>query len=124
MDHDLEAKGPASKPVVTHDRTYHVPDRRPLPDRRDGYEVMEVAPRRRKERRKAESGDWRPLPDGRDGYEVVEFAPRRRKERRAEGGEPDSRKVAPRRREERRAGGGDRWRDSLPLRERQLAREG
>jgi hypothetical protein len=71
-----------------------------------------------------EGGDWRPLPDGRDGYEVVEFAPRRRKERRAEGGEPDSRKVAPRRREERRAGGGDRWRDSLPLRERQLAREG
>jgi len=36
-----------------------VPDRRPSPDRRDGYEVMEVAPRRREERRRAEDGDRR-----------------------------------------------------------------
>jgi hypothetical protein len=33
-----------------------VPDQRPLPDRRDGYEVMEVAPRRREERSRAEGG--------------------------------------------------------------------
>ena len=36
-----------------------MPDRRPSPDRRDGYEVMEVAPRRREERRRAEGRDWR-----------------------------------------------------------------
>jgi len=40
--------GPASRPVVTHDRTVHLPDRRPMFDRRDGYEVMEVAPRERR----------------------------------------------------------------------------
>jgi hypothetical protein len=55
VDQGLKVRGPASRPVVTHDRTYHVPGRRPLPDRRDGYEVMEVAPRRRK----AEGGDRR-----------------------------------------------------------------
>jgi hypothetical protein len=113
LDEGLKIKGPASRPVVTHDRTYHVPDRRPLPDRRDGYEMMEVTPRRREERRRAEGGDRRPLPDRRDGYEVMEVTPRRREERRrVEGGDrrplPDRRdgyevmEVAPRRREERR----------------------
>src|SRR2546421_3518485 len=43
VDQGLKVKGPASRPVVIHYRTYHVLDRRPLPDRRDGYEVMEVA---------------------------------------------------------------------------------
>jgi hypothetical protein len=59
VDKGLKVRGPASRPVVTHDRTSDVPDRRPLPDRRDGYEVMEVAPRRREDRRRAEGGDWR-----------------------------------------------------------------
>jgi hypothetical protein len=36
-----------------------MPDRRPLPDRRDGYEVMKVAPQRREERRRAEGGNRR-----------------------------------------------------------------
>jgi hypothetical protein len=35
---------------------------RPLSDRRDGYEVMEVAPRRREERR---TGGWGPEKDKR-----------------------------------------------------------
>jgi hypothetical protein len=74
----------------TADNTYHVPDRRPLPDGRDGY-VMEVAPRRRKaeggdqrrkERWRAEGGDQR-QPDRRDGNELIEVAPRRRKESRS-----------------------------------------
>jgi hypothetical protein len=47
VDQGLKVKSPASRPVVTHDRTCHVPDRRLLP--RDGYEVMEVATRRREE---------------------------------------------------------------------------
>jgi hypothetical protein len=34
-------------------------DQRPLPNRRDRYEVMEVTPRRREERRRAECGDRR-----------------------------------------------------------------
>ena len=60
VDQGLKVRGPASRLVVTHDRTYHVPDWIPLPDRRDGYEVMEVAPRRREERRRrAEGGDRR-----------------------------------------------------------------
>jgi hypothetical protein len=59
VDQGLKVKGPASRPVVIHGRTYHVPNRRPLPDRRDRHEVMEVAPRRREERRRAEDGDRR-----------------------------------------------------------------
>jgi hypothetical protein len=59
VDKGLKVRGPASRPVVTHDRTYHVPDRRPLPGRRDWYEVMEVAPRRREDRRRAEGGGRR-----------------------------------------------------------------
>ena len=46
--------------VVSHDRTYPVPDRRLLPtERRDGYDVLEVAPRRREERKRAEGGGHR-----------------------------------------------------------------
>jgi hypothetical protein len=87
VDQGLKVSGPASRPVITHDRTYHVVDRRPLPDRRGGNEVMEVAPRRREERRRAEGGDRR-QPDRRDWYKVMEVAPRRREERRsAEGGD-------------------------------------
>jgi hypothetical protein len=94
VDQGLKVRGPASRPVVTHDRTYHVPDRRPS-DRRDGNEVMEVVPGRREERRKAEGGDrrreerWRAeggerrQPDRRDRYKVMEVAPRRREERRS-----------------------------------------
>jgi hypothetical protein len=59
VDQGLKVRGPSSKPVVTHDRTYHVPDRRPLPDRRDGYEVMGAAPRRREDKTRAEGGDRR-----------------------------------------------------------------
>ena len=89
VDHGLKVRGPASRPVVTHDRTYHVPDRRPLPDRRDGY-VMEVAARRkaeggdrrREERWRAEGGDRR-QPDRRDGNKPIEVAPRRREESRS-----------------------------------------
>ena len=55
-------------------------DWKPLPDRRDGYEV-EVAPRRRKERR-AEGGDRR-----RDGNKLIEVAPRRHEESRSTKGE-------------------------------------
>jgi hypothetical protein len=82
MGEVLKARGPALKPVVTHDRTYHVPDRGPLPDRRDGY-VMEVATRRRK----AEGGDGR-QPGRRDGNKLIEVAPQRREESRsAKGGD-------------------------------------
>jgi hypothetical protein len=42
-------------PVVSQDRT--CPERMRLPERRDGYDVLEVVPRRRKER--AKSGNWR-----------------------------------------------------------------
>jgi hypothetical protein len=34
-----------------------MPGRRPLLDRRDGYEMIEVAAPRREERRRAEDGD-------------------------------------------------------------------
>jgi hypothetical protein len=37
---------------------HHVPFRRRIPERRDEYDVLEVAPRKREERR-AEGGDWR-----------------------------------------------------------------
>jgi hypothetical protein len=67
VDHGLKIKGPASRPVVTHDRTCHVPDRRPLPGGRDGYEVMEVASRRCKERRRAEVGTRGRCPTGETG---------------------------------------------------------
>jgi hypothetical protein len=82
VDKGLKLRGPASRPVVTHDQTYHVSDRRPLPDRRDGYEVIEVAPRGREERKRTECWGRRPLPDRRDESEVIEVAPRGRKERR------------------------------------------
>jgi hypothetical protein len=90
VDHGLKIRGPASRPVVTHDRIYHVPDRRPLPDRRDGC-VIEVAARRRKaeggdrrreERWRAEGGDRR-----RDGNKLIEVAPRRHEESRSTKGE-------------------------------------
>jgi hypothetical protein len=42
-------------PVVSQDRTCS--ERMRLPERRDGYDVLEVVPRRRKER--AKSGNWR-----------------------------------------------------------------
>jgi hypothetical protein len=67
MDKVLKVRGPASKPVVTH----HVPDRMPFPDRRDGYEVMEVAPRRLKERRTV-------APRGREKRRRAEGRDRRR----------------------------------------------
>jgi hypothetical protein len=66
-----------------------VPDRRPLPDGRDGY-LIKVAPRRRKaeggdqrrkERWRAEGEDQR-QPDRRDGNKLIKVAPRRRKESR------------------------------------------
>jgi hypothetical protein len=47
VDHSLKVRRPASRPVVTHDRIYHMPDRWPLPDKSDGY-MMKAAPRRRK----------------------------------------------------------------------------
>jgi hypothetical protein len=86
VDKGLKIRGPASRPIVTHDQTNHVSDQRPLPDRGDGYEVIEVASRRRKERGRTECWDRRPLPDRRDGSEVIEVAPWGREERRrAEG---------------------------------------
>jgi hypothetical protein len=69
VDHGMKVEGLASRPVVTHDRTFHVPDRKL--DRRDRYEVVEVAPRGRKERRRAEGGDWRLLPDRGDAHEAT-----------------------------------------------------
>jgi hypothetical protein len=51
--HRPEGQRPGLEARRYSDRTYHVSDRRPLPDRRDEYEVMEVAPRRRKESVKA-----------------------------------------------------------------------
>ena len=86
VDHGPKVRRPAFRPVVSHDQNYHVPDRRQLPNRRDGYEV-EVASRRREERRKAEGGDRRQLLDRTDGYWVMEVTPRRREERRTEGGD-------------------------------------
>jgi hypothetical protein len=77
VDKGLKIRGRASRPIVTHDQTYHGSDYR-----RGGYEVIEVAPRRHKERGRTECWDRRPLPDRRDGSEVVEVAPQRRKERR------------------------------------------
>ena len=89
VDHGLKVRGPASRPVITYDQTYHVPDRRPLPDRRDRY-VMEAAPRRKaeggdrrlEERWRAKGGDRR-QPDRRDGNKLIEVAPRRREESRS-----------------------------------------
>jgi hypothetical protein len=51
--HRPEGQRPGLEARRYSDRTYHVPDRRPLPDRRDEYEVMKVAPWRHKERVKA-----------------------------------------------------------------------
>jgi hypothetical protein len=109
VDHGLKARGPASRPVVTYDRTYHVLDRRPLPNKRDGY-VIEVAPRRRKaegedqrseERWRAEGGDRR-QPDRRDGNKLIEVAPQRRKESRsAKGGDRRQEKNKKKRRQRR-----------------------
>jgi hypothetical protein len=85
VDQGLKVKGPASRPVVIHDRTYHVLDQRPLPDR---YKVIEVAPRRREERR-AEDGNRR-----RDTVYVLgrgslhEKDEKERRQRRKEQGEP------------------------------------
>ncbi len=41
----------AQRPVVSHDPTYPVSDRRPT-ERRAGYDVVEAAPRRREDRRR------------------------------------------------------------------------
>jgi hypothetical protein len=87
VDQGLKVKGPASRPVVTHDRTCHVPDRRLLP--RDEYEVVEVAPRRREERRAAEGGDRRQdtvYVSGRGS--LHEKDEKERRQRRKEQGEP------------------------------------
>lgn len=70
----MKVNGRASRPVVTHDRTCYASGRR------DGHEVMEVAPSRRKEER-TEGGYRRPLPDRGDGYKVMEVTPRGREER-------------------------------------------
>ena len=90
VDHGLKVRGPAQRPIVSHDRTYHVAERRQLPDRRDGHEVMEVAPRRREERRRAEGGDRRRetvyVPSGRGSLYAKDEEERRR--RRMEQGEP------------------------------------
>jgi hypothetical protein len=100
VNYSLKIRGPASRPVVTHDRIYYVFNWWPLPDRRDGY-VMEVAPRKRKaeggnrrreerwradgedrrreERWRADGGDRR-QPDRRDGNKLIEVTPQRREE--------------------------------------------
>jgi hypothetical protein len=50
-------------------------NRRPLPDRRDGY-IMEAALRRKAE------GEGGRQPDRRDGNKLIEVIPRRREESR------------------------------------------
>jgi hypothetical protein len=90
VDQGLKVRSQALRPVVSHDRTYHVADRRQLPDRRDGYDVLEVAPRRREERKRAEAGDRRRetvyVPSGRGSLYAKDEEERRR--RRREQGEP------------------------------------
>jgi hypothetical protein len=72
----LKIRGPVLKSVVTHDRTYHVPDRGPLPDRRDEY-IIKVATRRKK----AESENGR-QPGRRNGNKLIKVTPQRREESR------------------------------------------
>lgn len=96
MDHGPKVRRPALRPVVSYDQNYHVPERRQLPNRRDGYEVTEVVPRRgerdgykiievasrrREGRRRTEDGDQSKLLDRGDGCKIIEVAPQRREER-------------------------------------------
>jgi len=90
VDQGLKIRSQALKPLVSQDRTYPVAERRQLPERRDGYDVLEVAPRRREERRRAEGGDRRResvyVPSGRGSLYAKDEEERRR--RRREQGEP------------------------------------
>jgi hypothetical protein len=56
-DQGLNIRSQKLSPVVSHDRTCLVPERRRLSERRDGYDVLEVAPRRREERKRVKDGN-------------------------------------------------------------------
>ena len=90
VDQGLKIRSQSSRPVVSYDSTYHVPERRQLPERRDAYDVLEVAPQRREERRRAEGGERRRdtvyIPSGRGSLYAKDEEERRR--RRRELGEP------------------------------------
>jgi hypothetical protein len=59
LDQGLKISSQKLSTVVSHDRTYPVPERRRLLKQRDGYYVLEVAPRRREERERVKGGDQR-----------------------------------------------------------------
>jgi len=59
VDQGLKIRSQMLSPVVSYDRTYPVPERRRLQGRRDGYDVLEVVPLRREERKRVKGGDQR-----------------------------------------------------------------
>lgn len=59
VDQGLKIRSQMLSPVVSYDRTYPVPERRRLLGRRDGYDVLEVVPLRREERKRVKGGDQR-----------------------------------------------------------------
>lgn len=90
VDKGLKVRSHTLRPVVSYDRTYPVAERKRLPERRDGYDVLEVAPQRREERKRADGSERRRdtvyVPSGRGSLYEKDEEERRR--RRREQGEP------------------------------------
>jgi hypothetical protein len=105
VDKGLKARSQLLRPIVSYDRTYPVAERKRLPERRDGYDMLEVAPQRREEKKRTEGGERRRdtvyVPSGRGSLYEKDEEERRR--RRREQGEPVIVYAEPRDREPRRS---------------------
>jgi hypothetical protein len=60
VDKGLTIKRPKPSPGAAHDRTYFVAERRRLPERRDGYDALEVAQQKREERKRPKGSEQKP----------------------------------------------------------------
>jgi len=60
VDKGLKIKRQKPSPGAAHDRTYSVAERRRLPERRGGYDVIEVAQQRRGERKRPQGSEQKP----------------------------------------------------------------
>jgi hypothetical protein len=106
VDKGLKVRSQTLRSVVSYDRTYPVAERKRLPEsRRDGYDVLEVAPQKREERKRADGSERRRdtvyVPSGRGSLYEKDEEERRR--RRREQGEPVIVYAEPRDREPRRS---------------------
>ena len=90
VDKGLKIRNHTLRPVVAYDRTYPLAERKRLPERRDGHDVLEVAPQRREEGKRSEGSERKRdiafVPSGVGSLYEKDEEERRR--RRREQGEP------------------------------------